>query len=97
MQPPGISQAPVLLQAVNDTFTMPCRIMALVWYGSTSSGDSVEIRDRQTGEILWGAFTDTTKTYLGINLSSLNVGCQGFRCTGLSSGKVLVYLAQAQS
>ena len=89
------STAPVLLQTVGDVFTQPCRIMAIVWTGVTTAGDQAEIKDKVSGEVLWAAFTDTTKTYLGINLSSLNVGCQGFRCSQLSAGKMLIYLAQA--
>lgn len=88
------SKAPVVLQTVGDVFSPPCRIMAIVWTGTTTSGDTVQLRDKLTGELLWEAFTDTTKTYLGINLSDLNVHTNGFRAAAISAGKVIVYLAQ---
>ena len=91
---PGFSQAPVLLDSVGDEFTENCRIMAIIWYGTTTSGDDAEIKDRVTGEILWAAKTDTTATYLGISFSDINLGCAGFMASVLDAGTILVYIAQ---
>lgn len=91
---PNFSQAPVLLDSVGDEFTPACRIMAIIWYGTTTIGDDVEIKDRETGEVLWAAKTNTTATYLGVSFSEINLGCAGFRASVLDAGKILVYIAQ---
>lgn len=87
------TEAPIIFEAVNDQYSDTCRITAIVWTGSTTAGDTAEIRDLGTGEILWSGIASGSQTYIGVNLSPYNVGATGLRCSTLASGKVFIYLA----
>jgi len=53
---------PVVLGVVGDTFTDPCRILAVIWEGATSAGDTAEVRAADSGNLLWAGRTSTTHT-----------------------------------
>lgn len=85
---------PVVLGVVGDTFTAPARVLAVIWEGATTSGDTAEVRARD-GNLLWAGRTNTTHTYLGVNLGEKGIGVPlGFTLTQLSAGRVLVYLKE---
>lgn len=88
---------PIRLTAIDQEFTEPCRIIGVLWSGSTTAGDTVEIRGRLNSatKILWPARTDTTNTYLGAIWGPPGIHApDGFRSAVLTSGEVFVYLAE---
>lgn len=86
---------PAILVNVGDSFTDGCRIAAVVWEGATTSGDTVVLRHRLSNEVLWSGRTDSTQTYLGINLGPTGEHApNGFYVSQISSGRLLVYIAQ---
>lgn len=71
-----------------------CRIMAMVWTGTTTAGDTCTIQKRVTNDTVWKAQTDTTNTYLGLAPTHYGIHCpNGFTVT-CSAGTVLVYLRE---
>ena len=86
---------PVRMDVVNDRFTQGCRINAIIWEGTTVSGDIAELSCPGTGARIWRGRTDGTQTYLGANFGECGVPAPyGFRLTQLSNGAVYVYLRE---
>lgn len=85
------------LTATGQTYTKPCRIIGIIWVGSTTSGDVVKIKGRGTSanRTFWVGQTDVSNTYLGgiWGMPGLHAP-QGFRVEALDSGTVYVYLAE---
>ena len=93
---PRSAIGPAVLVNAGDSFTDGCRIAAIVWTGTTTSGDTVVLRHRGGNELLWEGMTNTTKTYLGINLGPNGEHApNGFYLAQISAGSVKVYIAQA--
>lgn len=92
---PRVEVGPVVLVNAGDQFVDNCRISALVWSGTTTSGDTVVLRHRGGNELLWDPITNTTKTYLGLTLPKGEHCPNGFYLAQISSGTVKVYLQQA--
>jgi hypothetical protein len=87
---------PIHLTAAGEELTKGVRILAIVWDAASTSGDTVQLDHRNGGGRIWNARTDTTQTYLGLSLSPHGISApEGFVLTTLSSGQVLVYLAEA--
>jgi hypothetical protein len=83
------------MQVAGDQFLPGARILAILWEGASSSGDTVLLVDRVTNEILWPGRTDSTQTYLGINFGPEGLHApNGFKLQTISSGRVLVYLRE---
>jgi len=86
---------PVVMDTVGDTFTQGARILAIIWEGVTTSGDTVTLHCPQTGALLWSGRTNDTQTYLGGNIGPEGIHAPyGFKLTSISSGRVLVYLRE---
>lgn len=86
---------PITMNAVGDVFTKPARISAFVWTGATTAGDIIEVTSPTTGTLLWTARTPDTHTYLGIAFGDRGLDAPyGFRLTHISSGGLIVYLAE---
>jgi len=88
---------PIRLVAAGDEFAESCRIIGCLWVGSTTAGDTVEIRGREESAtaILWSARTDTTNTFLGAIWGTPGIHApDGFRAAVVASGEVFVYLAE---
>ena len=88
------SHAPFILQTVGDNFNQECRIMSIIWTGATTDGDTAELRDFKTMEVIWGASTSSSQTYKGIVYPKPHVGCGGFFVSVLAAGKLIVQIAQ---
>ena len=87
--------APVLLNTLDAEYVIPSRILTVVWEGSTSAGNRVELTDpTDSSKVLWQCRAGTeTHTYLGINLGEKGQHApNGFKATTLDAGEVLVYL-----
>ena len=92
---PRTDIGPVIMDGVGDQFVDGCRVAAIVWEGATTSGDTVELRNRTSNTTLWSGRTNTSQTYQGINLGPHGEHCpNGFYLAQISAGRVLVYLDQ---
>ncbi len=83
--------------AQNYEFTEACRIVGILWVGSTVSGDAVAVHGRGDSKlkVMWRAQTDVGNTYLGAIWGPPGIHApQGFKVTTLPSGTLLVYLSQ---
>ena len=77
-----------------QSHTAACRIIAIVWTGTTTAGDTCLVQKRVTLDTAWRAQTDTTNTYLGLAPTHYGIHCpNGFSVT-VSAGTVLVYLRE---
>jgi hypothetical protein len=78
-----------------QSFTSNCRVMALVWTGSTTAGDTCLVQKLGgSTPTVWRARTDSTNTYLGLAPTHYGIHCpDGFSVT-VSAGTVLVYLRE---
>jgi hypothetical protein len=86
---------PVSLTVAGDAYTTNARIMAIVWQGATSSGDTVELQQRGSGGTIWKGRTDSSQTYQGISFGRPGLACpSGFTLAQISNGEVLVYLLE---
>jgi len=86
---------PVVMSVSGDQFVEGARILAILWEGATTSGDTVLLSDRVTGAVLWSGRTDSTQTYLGVNFGESGLHCpNGFKLAQISAGRVLVYLRE---
>ncbi len=87
---------PAILVNAGDQFVDSCRIAAVVWEGTTVSGDTTVLRHRISNEVLWKGRTNSTQTYQGLNLGPHGEHCpNGFYLAQISAGTVMVYLEQA--
>lgn len=87
----------VILNVAGEEYVFSARIVAIIWEGATTSGDTVSIRSRGpiSSTELWAGRTDTTQTYLGANFGPYGINCpDGFVLTQISSGRLFVYLLQ---
>lgn len=86
---------PILMTVAGDRFVKPARILMIIWEGSTSAGDTAEIKDPETNQLLWPGRANDTNTYLGGNFGAEGIHCpNGFALTKISAGRVLVYLRE---
>lgn len=86
---------PAILSQAGDSFVDTCRIIAVVWEGTTVSGNTAILRLRGTDELCWSGRTDTTETYQGINFGPYGIpATDGFYLSQISAGRVLVYIAE---
>ena len=81
---------PIAMSVVGDAFVESAQIRAIVWEGVTTAGDTCEIRERATGNILFKGRAVSTQTWEGISLRMS--APTGFRLSQISSGQVFVYL-----
>ena len=92
-KPPGA----IVLAATGAEYTLPCRIVGILWVGATTTGDSVLIKGRGGSQnaTLWPAQTDVSNTYLGFSWNPPGLHCpDGFRAEVMMSGAVYVYIAE---
>lgn len=71
-------------------------LTAIVWEGVTTAGDTCELSDPVTQQLLWAGRTPDTQTYVGVAFGPHGMGApNGFRLTKTTSGsRVLVYLVE---
>lgn len=87
---------PVELTAEGQRYESPCRIIAVVWVGTTTAGDVAEIRHQSPVRTIWKGQATDTNSYMGINLGPFGMHApSGFSCFSITAGtKILVYLAE---
>ena len=87
---------PIIMLVAGDEFNESARILAVIWEGSTTAGDTVRLAHRdEWGTLLWPGRANDTNTYLGANFGDKGLHApQGFRLQQISSGQVLVYLRE---
>jgi hypothetical protein len=87
---------PIELTAAGQSYDDECRILAIVWEGATTAGDTVELRYQgaKLGKI-WRGRANDTHTYLGLNAGPHGLHAPGgFKVQALSAGTLLVYLRE---
>jgi len=60
------------------------RLLAIVWVGATTAGQSCVININ--GEDFWTGMTDTTSTYLGISFGNEGVPARSISCQSIAAG-----------
>ncbi len=86
---------PVKLEVVGDEYTLGCRILAIIWEGSGTAGDTAVVEDRGGNGELWKGRAVNANIYCGANFPSEGVHApNGFKLSQLSSGTVSVYLRE---
>jgi len=91
------AQTPVLLTTQGDKFINPTQILSLIWEGSTTAGDTVELRDPKTQEIFWPGRTNDINTYLGVTFSGQGLHApNGFYLSIIDSGRVFIYIQEVR-
>lgn len=90
-----IRNNPLEWTGVNSAYPDACRVMAVVWHGSATAGDTVRLQKRGTSKVVWAGRASDTNNYIGLSLGMYGVPCpDGFELTQISSGTVIVYLAE---
>lgn len=77
-----------------QSHTAGCRIISLVWTGSTTVGDTCLVQKRVTNDTAWRAQTDSENTYLGLAPTHYGIHCPNGITVTCSAGTVLVYLRE---
>jgi len=87
---------PVVMSVAGDEFVDPARILLIIWEGTTTSGNTVEVVSRGTPQdIIWPGRTDSSETYLGANFGPTGLHApDGFKLAQISAGRVLIYLKE---
>lgn len=86
---------PVILEVAGDQYISATRVLTIIWNGSTSSGDTAVLNDRDSGDVFWKGITDSEQTYLGANFGPEGIHLPtGFRLSQISGGAVYVYLRE---
>lgn len=89
------ASGPIVFLVQGDRFPESCCIATIIWEGATTSGDRVELRKLDGGELIWPGRTNTTQTYIGANLGPSGVSCsKGFHAAVLMSGRLCIYLRE---
>ncbi len=90
-----MAHAPVIFDVLGDRFSEAATIASIIWEGTTTSGDRVELRANGTQDVLWAGRTDRTQTYLGVTIGPEGIMApQGFYASRLDSGQLIVYLKE---
>lgn len=86
------ARGPYILTTAGDVITTGLRVLAIIWEGATSAGDTALILDRGSNAVLWAGRTDASNTYLGANFGPEGIPCpDGVRLSQISGGRVFVY------
>ena len=87
---------PVSMSVAGDKYTHSARILAVIWSGATTAGDTVVLSDPYGGGVLWRGRANDTQTYLGGNFGGEGIPApNGFTLTQISAGIVDVYIREA--
>ncbi len=86
---------PIRLSVAGDTFVQGCRILAMVWEGPSTAGDTAELTDPKVGIRLWRGRANDIQNYVGLNAGFEGIHApNGFKLNQISSGDVYVYLRE---
>ena len=85
---------PVVMTTTGDAFIEPAQIRAILWDGATTAGDTVELRERTSNNLLFVGRAVATQTWEGVVLDMR--APSGFRLSQISAGRLLVYLDEPE-
>ena len=86
---------PIRMQVAGDVYRHGARILAFVWEGPSTAGDTAEIADPVSGARLWRGRANDVQNYVGLNAGFEGVHApNGFMLKQISSGDVYVYLRE---
>lgn len=85
---------PIVFTASGDRYLFPLRILAIIWEGATSQGDTARLTklkvDGTVGKLLWPGRTNVTNTYQGLNCGPKGLHVPfGLQCTALTASTQL--------
>ena len=87
---------PVVMSVAGDEFVDSARILAIIWEGATTSGDTCVLNSRMGNDLLWKGRTSDTQTYLGANFGPEGLNApNGFKLGQISAGQLLIYLRES--
>jgi hypothetical protein len=91
-----VSIGPIVLRTVGDQYAEPCRLAGLLWEGSTTAADRVEVRCRSTNALLCALRTPDTNTLLGLTFPGKGIAAPfGFKLTTAPANQTIqVYLME---
>lgn len=86
---------PIRLQVAGDRYLQGARILACVWEGPSTAGDTAEVVCPVTGNRLWRGRANDVQNYVGLNAGFEGIHApNGFLLKQISSGDVYVYLRE---
>jgi len=85
---------PIVLTAAGATVA-PGRVLAIIWEGATTNGDTVELLHRGTSQRFWKGRTPDTQTYTGVSFAPTGIGAPtGLTVLQISAGEVQVFMSE---
>ena len=87
----------IVFTAAGQEWDQPCRIVGVLWEGTTTAGDRAELKGRGASNtaIFWPGKTDTTSTYMGMTWERPGQHApHGFRVDRLDAGILYVYVGE---
>ena len=89
-----LSVNPIELQN-GGSYAHLCRIVALIWTGPTSAGDTCLVQKIGGGETVWRGRASGDDTYIGLAPTEYAIPCpSGFTVTCPADTYVLAYLRE---
>ena len=90
---------PVVLDTLGESFSVRSRILAVIWQGTTTAGDTAElwsVEDEDYPEaLIWAGQAADTNTYQGVNLGPVGIKAPGgFYAKVLDAGRLIIYLRE---
>lgn len=93
---PQTTQNPVVITAVNQNYLTSARIIAILWVGAGTAADLAELDDPVSGNSLWKGIAAAANNYTALQFAAPGLDApNGFKCSVLASGNILVYLAKS--
>lgn len=87
----------IIFTAVGQEWDQSCRIMGVLWEGTTTAGDRAELKGRAGSKnaMFWPGKTDTTSTYMGMTFERPGLHApDGFKAERLDSGTLYIYVGE---
>lgn len=90
---------PVVLEAQGEEYATRARVLAVLWEGATTAGDTAELWSLESDDfaeaLIWAGRAADTNTYLGINFGPNGIRAPGgFYAKVLDAGRLIVYLRE---
>lgn len=95
-QVPQTESGTFTFTAAQDKYPFACRVLSIVWRGTTTAADVVRLRDlTPQNKILWEGQADGTNTYQGISYPAPYLDVKGgIEVDLLPAGQITVALAR---
>ena len=92
---PQTESGTLVFTAAQDKYPFSCRVLAIVWRGTTTAADVARLRDLATNKILWEGQADGTNTYQGLTYPRPHLDVKGgIEVDALPAGQITITLAR---